>query len=195
MQQPCGASCSAIGQLSRPARQRYISGFGHETCPYRGGTMNALQGTRSEPSVCERETYLAQAVHSPMIADPNNPITHRRALLGCRGASKRIVSSAVRDDRGRAALNDMYGHIESTRQSLDLSVSAYPFSIHELLHTSVYHNLGVLNGPQKPSKRTSNPSGRRLPRCSTSFETRNACVYARRLTSGSPPHSPVCSTL
>ena len=69
------------------------------------------------------KTYLAEPIHSPMIANPNDPITERCTLLWRRRASKRIVGPAVRDDRGRSALDDMYGHIERARQSLDLGVN------------------------------------------------------------------------
>lgn len=65
-------------------------------------------------------TYLAKAVHALVVADPDDAVALRGRDLGGKASSGGIVLSSMRDDGGRAALDDMNGYLERARQCLDL---------------------------------------------------------------------------
>ena len=66
------------------------------------------------------QAHLAQSIHSPVIAYPDDPVTLLCALLGRKNTSKVVVYSTMRNDSWWTTLYDVNWDHEPAREGLDL---------------------------------------------------------------------------
>lgn len=76
--------------------------------------------SRSRMNRLEKETYLPETIHSPVITDPDHPLTLAQTLFRRHCTSEIIVGASMRYNSRWTSLDHMDRYTECPRQCLDL---------------------------------------------------------------------------